>query len=77
MSDSNIADPAAPRATLKLKVSARKSLDKPKAPLVPQVQGKSSNKPGEHWKEVSATRYRVSFAPRLDHGLDFAAVWKF
>jgi hypothetical protein len=33
--------------------------------------------PGEHWKEVSATRYRVSFAPRLDHGLDLAVVWKF
>jgi hypothetical protein len=33
--------------------------------------------PGEHWKEISATRYRISFAPRLDHGLDLAAVWKF
>src|SRR5580704_2194593 len=30
--------------------------------------------PGEHWKEMSATRYRVGFAPRLDHGLDLAAV---
>ena len=33
--------------------------------------------PGEHWKEMSATRYRVGFAPRLDHGLDLAAVWQF
>jgi hypothetical protein len=33
--------------------------------------------PGEHWKEMSATRYRVSFAPRLDHGLDLAVVWQF
>lgn len=33
--------------------------------------------PGEHWKEMSATRYRVSFAPRLDHGLDMAVAWKF
>ena len=33
--------------------------------------------PGEHWKEVSASRYRVGFAPRLDHGLDMAAVWQF
>jgi hypothetical protein len=33
--------------------------------------------PGEHWKEMSSSRYRVGFAPRLDHGLDFAAVWKF
>jgi hypothetical protein len=33
--------------------------------------------PGERWKEISATRYRISFAPRLDHGLDLAAAWKF
>jgi hypothetical protein len=33
--------------------------------------------PGERWKEISTTRYRISFAPRLDHGLDFAAAWKF
>jgi hypothetical protein len=33
--------------------------------------------PGEHWKETSATHYRVSFAPRLDHGLDMAVAWKF
>jgi hypothetical protein len=33
--------------------------------------------PGERWKEGSTTRYRFSFAPRLDHGLDLAAVWKF
>jgi len=33
--------------------------------------------PGEHWKELSATRYRVSFAPRLDHGLDLAVAWQF
>jgi hypothetical protein len=33
--------------------------------------------PGERWKEISGTRYHVSFAPRLDHGLDLAAVWKF
>jgi hypothetical protein len=33
--------------------------------------------PGERWKEMSATRYRVSFAPRLDHGLDLAVAWKY
>jgi hypothetical protein len=33
--------------------------------------------PGEHWKEIVATRYRVSFAPRLDHGADLAVAWKF
>ena len=33
--------------------------------------------PGEHWKEISAPRYRVSFAPRLDHGLDMVVAWKF
>jgi hypothetical protein len=33
--------------------------------------------PGEHWKEIAATRYRVSFAPRLDHGADLAIAWKF
>jgi hypothetical protein len=33
--------------------------------------------PGEHWKEISVTRYRVSFAPRLDHGADLAVAWKF
>ena len=32
--------------------------------------------PGEHWKEIAATRYRVSFAPRLDHGADLAVAWK-
>jgi hypothetical protein len=33
--------------------------------------------PGERWKEMSAGRYRVSFAPRLDHGADLAVAWKF
>ena len=33
--------------------------------------------PGERWKEMSATRYRISVLPRLDHGLDLAAAWKF
>ena len=33
--------------------------------------------PGEHWKEISATRYRVSFAPRLEHGLDLAVTWQY
>jgi hypothetical protein len=33
--------------------------------------------PGEHWKAISATRYRLSFAPRLDHGADLAVAWKF
>src|SRR5271163_842690 len=33
--------------------------------------------PGEHWKAISATRYRFSFAPRLDHGADLAVSWKF
>jgi hypothetical protein len=33
--------------------------------------------PGEHWKQISATRYRVSFSPRLDHGADLAVAWKF
>jgi hypothetical protein len=33
--------------------------------------------PGEHWKAMSATRYRVGFMPRLDHGLDLAVAWNF
>jgi hypothetical protein len=33
--------------------------------------------PGEHWKEISTSRYRVSFAPRLDHGMDMAVAWRF
>ena len=33
--------------------------------------------PGEHWKEIAVPRYRVSFAPRLDHGADLAVAWKF
>jgi hypothetical protein len=33
--------------------------------------------PGEHWKEISAARYRISFAPRLDHGAELAVAWKF
>jgi hypothetical protein len=32
--------------------------------------------PGEHWKEMSAACYRLSFAPRLDHGLDMVVAWK-
>ena len=33
--------------------------------------------PGERWKEITATRYRFSFAPRLDHGADLAVAWQF
>ena len=33
--------------------------------------------PGERWNQLAATRYRVSFVPRLDHGLDFAVAWTF
>jgi hypothetical protein len=33
--------------------------------------------PGEHWKEISAARYRFSFVPRLDHGADLALAWRF
>jgi hypothetical protein len=33
--------------------------------------------PGERWKAVPTRRYRVSFAPRLDHGADFAVAWKY
>jgi len=33
--------------------------------------------PGEHWNEMPATRYRVGFAPRLDHGLNLAVAWNF
>jgi hypothetical protein len=33
--------------------------------------------PIERWKQMSATRYQVSFGPRLDHGLDLAVVWQF
>jgi hypothetical protein len=33
--------------------------------------------PGEHWSEMMASRYRLSFAPRLDHGLGLAVAWGF
>jgi hypothetical protein len=33
--------------------------------------------PGEHWNEMAASRYRVGFAPRLDHGLNLAVAWNF
>jgi hypothetical protein len=33
--------------------------------------------PGERWNEKPASRYRVGFAPRLDHGLDVAVAWDF
>jgi hypothetical protein len=33
--------------------------------------------PGEHWNELPVTRYRVGFAPRLDHGLNLAVAWRF
>lgn len=33
--------------------------------------------PGERWHEEPVSRYRVGFAPRLDHGLDVAVAWGF
>jgi hypothetical protein len=33
--------------------------------------------PGEQWRTVSQASYRLSFAPRVDHGFDFAVAWKF
>lgn len=33
--------------------------------------------PGERWNEMPANRYRIGFAPRLDHGLNLAVAWKF
>jgi hypothetical protein len=33
--------------------------------------------PGEHWNEIPAVRYRVGFAPRLDHGLNVAIAGQF
>jgi hypothetical protein len=33
--------------------------------------------PGEHWKQMSETRYQVGFAPRLDHGINLAVAWHF
>ena len=33
--------------------------------------------PGEKWNEMPATHYRIGFAPRLDHGLNFAVAWNF
>jgi hypothetical protein len=33
--------------------------------------------PGERWSKKPASRYRVGFAPRLDHGLDVAVAWDF
>jgi preprotein translocase subunit YajC len=34
--------------------------------------------PGEHWNEIPAAyRYRIGFAPRLDHGLALAVAWNF
>jgi hypothetical protein len=33
--------------------------------------------PGEHWREISTSHYRVGFTPRLDHGLDLAVAWNF
>jgi hypothetical protein len=33
--------------------------------------------PGEHWKTIAESRYRISFAPRLDHGANLAIAWNF
>jgi hypothetical protein len=33
--------------------------------------------PGEHWNEMPVSRYRIGFAPRLDHGLNLAVAWRF
>jgi len=59
MSDSKIADPATPRATLKLKVGARKSPDKRKPPLVPQAQSKAKQNPGAHWSDEYKERMQA------------------
>jgi hypothetical protein len=33
--------------------------------------------PGERWSEVAATRYRVGFVPRPDHGAGLMVAWGF
>jgi hypothetical protein len=33
--------------------------------------------PGEHWKPISAERYRVGLEPGLTHGLNLVIAWKF
>jgi hypothetical protein len=52
MNNSNSSsNPTSPRATLKLKIGARKSPREIKTPTLPQPQSKAKLKPGAHWSD--------------------------
>jgi hypothetical protein len=60
MNDSNpSSNPTSPRATLKLKVGARKSTREAAAPAVPQPHGKANLKPGAHWSDEYKERMQA------------------
>jgi hypothetical protein len=60
MNNSNpSSDPASPRATLKLKVGARKSARDTAAPAIPQPHSKANPKPGAHWSDEYKERMQA------------------
>jgi hypothetical protein len=63
MNNSNSSsNPTPSRATLKLKVGARKSARENKTPPPPQARSKANGKPGAHWSD----EYKESMQADMD-----------
>ena len=68
MNDSNSSsNPTSSRATLKLKVGARKSARESKAAPLPQTHGKAHGKPDAHWSDEYKERMQADMN-RSRHG---------
>jgi hypothetical protein len=52
-------NPAAPRATLKLKIGARRPPREIKTPATPRAQNNSTLKPGAHWSDEYKERMQA------------------
>lgn len=60
MNNSNSpSNPTSPRATLKLKVGARKSARESKTPPLAKPQSKANLKPGAHWSDEYKERMQA------------------
>ena len=56
---SSSSNPTPSRATLKLKVAARKSARESKTPPVAQAHSKANGKPGAHWTDEYKERMQA------------------
>ena len=60
MNNSNSSsNPTSPRATLKLKIGARKSPREPKTVPAPRPEATTKNKPGAHWSDEYKERMQA------------------